>query len=180
MFDGRSCVRGRATAFCSRVQAERVDATKELERRKESQRRRGGGGGRSVNGGDAEMNERLGVGGVGKAGGQAESGVTAEGRGWSRGWRWMDWQVRVVGEGEVMQRRRVHAASAAAAAEDRAQQSGGLDATKHALTSEKGGDGRGWGWRGTAASGTLARGHVPVSTLWSVGRRWCAMGVNGV
>ena len=39
---------------------------------------------------------------------------------------WMDWQVRVVGEERVMQRGRVHAASAAAAAEDRAQ-SDGLD-----------------------------------------------------
>lgn len=74
LFDGRSCVGGRVTAFCSRrVQAERADATKGLQRRKESQRRRRGGGvvwwkerkWSVVR--KAEMNERLGVGGVGSA-----------------------------------------------------------------------------------------------------------------
>jgi hypothetical protein len=73
-----------------------------------------------------------------------------------------------------MQRGRVHAASASAAAEDRAQS----DSTM-ALCTEKGGDGMGWGWRGTAASGTLARGHVPVSTLGSEWW-WCAVVDNGV
>jgi len=58
-----SCVGGRVTAFCG---IERVDATKGLQRRKESQRRRRRGGvveGAYVVGGEAEMNERLRVGG---------------------------------------------------------------------------------------------------------------------